>query len=123
MGMFSGLVYTTVELMDTIFIISIIYAMSQSLQATGVHKVMIAPFTRLIKTPTMAFWVIGLLMMIIFWFFWPSPAVALKVGLPAMGVAIAMNIFDHGIALSGDFIIQGAPKLTADAAGPCRRSR
>jgi hypothetical protein len=28
-----------------------------------------------------------------------------------------MNLFGHGIALSGDFIIQGAPKLTADAAG------
>jgi hypothetical protein len=28
-----------------------------------------------------------------------------------------MNLFGHGIALSGDFIIQGAPKLTADGAG------
>jgi hypothetical protein len=66
-------------------------------------------------------------MMIISWFFWPSPAVALigavmlpiavSVGLPALGVAMAMNLFGHGIALSGDFIIQGAPKLTADAAG------
>lgn len=28
-----------------------------------------------------------------------------------------MNLFGHGIALSSDFIIQGAPKLTADAAG------
>jgi hypothetical protein len=28
-----------------------------------------------------------------------------------------MNLFGHGIALSGDFIIQAAPKLTADAAG------
>lgn len=60
-------------------------------------------------------------------FFWPSPAVALigavllpvgiRAGLPALGVAIAMNLFGHGIALSGDFIIQAAPKLTADAAG------
>jgi len=66
-------------------------------------------------------------MMTISWFFWPSPAVALlgavllpvalRVGLPALGVAMAMNLFGHGIALSGDFVIQGAPKLTADAAG------
>ncbi|KDE48871.1 hypothetical protein DI43_01710 [Geobacillus sp. CAMR12739] len=42
---------------------------------------------------------------------------AVRVGLPALGVAMAMNLFGHGIALSGDFIIQGAPKLTADAAG------
>ena len=66
-------------------------------------------------------------MMTISFFFWPSPAVALmgaillpvavRVGLPPIGVAIAMNLFGHGIALSGDFVIQGAPKLTADAAG------
>lgn len=43
--------------------------------------------------------------------------VAVRVGLPPIGVAIAMNLFGHGIALSGDFVIQGAPKLTADAAG------
>ncbi|MCK9911393.1 hypothetical protein MXD81_19735, partial [Microbacteriaceae bacterium K1510] len=76
---------------------------------------------------TMAFWVIGIVMMIISWFFWPSPGVALvgavmlpvavRVGLPAMGVAVAMNLFGHGIALSGDYIIQGAPTLTAKAAG------
>lgn len=30
---------------------------------------------------------------------------------------MAMNLFGHGIALSSDFVIQGAPKLTADAAG------
>lgn len=66
-------------------------------------------------------------MMIISAFFWPSPAVALmgavllpvalRVGLPAIGVAIAMNLFGHGIALSGDYVIQAAPKLTADGAG------
>ena len=60
-------------------------------------------------------------------FFWPSPAVALlgavllpvaiRVGLPAIGVAVAMNLFGHGVALSGDFVIQAAPKITADAAG------
>lgn len=88
---------------------------------------MIRPFTKLIKNPTLAFWIIGIIMMIVSWFFWPSPAVALlgvillpvalRVGLPALGVAIAMNLFGHGIALSGDYIIQGAPKLTASAAG------
>src|SRR5690606_3320047 len=37
--------------------------------------------------------------------------------LPAICVAMAMNLFGHGIALSSDFVIQGAPKLTSDAAG------
>ena len=34
-----------------------------------------------------------------------------------MGVAISMNLFGHGIALSSDYIIQAAPKLTAGGAG------
>jgi len=127
MGVFNSFIYAISELLGTILIISIIVAMSKVLAATGVNEKMVAPFTGLIRTPALAYWVIGILMMVISWFFWPSPAVALmgavllpvavRVGLPALGVAMAMNLFGHGIALSGDFIIQGAPKLTADAAG------
>ncbi len=113
--------------MGTIMIISIIVAMSKVLTSTGINETMVAPLTRFLRTPFMAFWGIGLIMMVTSWFFWPSPAVALigvvllpvaiRVGLPALGAAIAMNLFGHGIALSSDYIIQGAPKLTADAAG------
>ncbi|MBN8253870.1 hypothetical protein [Priestia flexa] len=126
-GVFSSFIYAITELLPTILIISIIVSMSKALITTGVNDMMISPFARFIKTPTLAYWVIGLVMMIISFFFWPSPAiallgavllpVALRAGLPALGVAMAMNLFGHGIALSGDFVIQAAPKLTADAAG------
>lgn len=126
-GVFNGLIYAITQLLGTILVISVIVAMSHVMTKTGINDVMIAPFTKFIKTPTLAFWIIGLLMMVVSFFFWPSPAiallgvvllpVALRVGLPALGAAIAMNLFGHGIALSGDYIIQGAPKLTADAAG------
>jgi hypothetical protein len=126
-GIFNSFAYAIKELLGTILVISIIYGMSQVLMKTGINEVMVYPFTKLIRTPTLAYWVIGILMMVISWFFWPSPGVALmgavllpvalKAKLPAMGVAVAMNLFGHGIALSGDFIIQGAPKLTADGAG------
>ncbi len=126
-GVFNSFIYAIKELLGTILIISIIVAMSNALTKTGINEAMISPFTKLIRSPNLAYWVIGILMMIISWFFWPSPAVALigavllpvaiRAGLPALGVAMAMNLFGHGIALSGDFIIQGAPKLTADAAG------
>ncbi|MDF2947222.1 MAG: hypothetical protein K0S51_1901 [Bacillales bacterium] len=125
--LFNSFIYAITELLPTILIISIIVAMSKVLADTGVNDSMIKPFTKLIRTPTLAYWVIGIVMMVISWFFWPSPAVALigavmlpvalRVGLPALGVAVAMNLFGHGIALSSDFVIQGAPKLTADAAG------
>ncbi len=126
-GVFNSFAYAIKELLGTILVISIIYGMSGVLMRAGINEVMVSPFTRLIRTPTLAYWTIGILMMVISWFFWPSPAVALmgavllpvaiKAKLPAMGVAVAMNLFGHGIALSGDFIIQGAPKLTADGAG------
>ncbi len=127
MTIFNSFIFAIVELIGTILIISVIVAMSTILTKTGINDLMISPFTKLIKNPSMAYWTIGILMMVISWFFWPSPAVALigavmlpiaiEAGLPALGVAMAMNLFGHGIALSGDFIIQGAPKLTADAAG------
>ncbi|AGX03323.1 MULTISPECIES: hypothetical protein [Bacillaceae] len=126
-SVFNSFIYAITELLSTILVISIIVAMSRVLAAAGVSDAMIAPFSRMIKGPAGAYWTIGIVMMVISWFFWPSPAVALlgavllpaalKAGLPALGAAMAMNLFGHGIALSGDFIIQAAPKLTADAAG------
>lgn len=126
-SIFTSFIYAITELLPTILVISIIVAMSKTLTSTGINDVMISPFAKFIRTPALAYWTIGILMMVISWFFWPSPAVALlgavllpvalRVGLPALGIAMAMNLFGHGIALSGDFIIQAAPKLTADAAG------
>lgn len=127
MGIFNSFIYAIKELLGTILIISVITAMSKELLSSGINETMVSPFSKLIRGPKLAYWVIGILMMVISWFFWPSPAVALlgavllpvalKVKLPAMGVAVAMNLFGHGIALSGDFVIQGAPKITADGAG------
>lgn len=126
-SIFTSFIFAITELLSTILVISIIVAMSKTLTTTGINDIMISPFAKLMRTPALAYWTIGILMMVISWFFWPSPAVALmgavllpaaiRAGLPALGVAMAMNLFGHGIALSGDYIIQAAPKLTADAAG------
>jgi hypothetical protein len=74
-----------------------------------------------------AFFIVGAAMLVFSWFLWPSPAVALigalllpvalKAGLPAIWIAVSMNIFGHGIGLSSDVFIQGAPNITAQAAG------
>ncbi|WP_421617849.1 hypothetical protein ACAF76_010310 [Brevibacillus sp. TJ4] len=126
-GIFGSFMYAIGELLPTILVICIIVAMSHVLTDTGINETMIRPMTYLVRNATLAFWVTGIVMMVISWFFWPSPGVALvgavmlpvalRAGLPAIGVAVAMNLFGHGIALSGDFIIQGAPSLTAKAAG------
>ena len=78
-------------------------------------------------TPAVAFWVMGVTILIVAWIIWPSPAIALvgalllpaaiKVGLPPIGAAMAISMFGYGCALTTDFIIQGAPGITAKAAG------
>lgn len=92
MAVFNSFIYAAKELMGTILIISVITAMSKVLMTTGINEYMVRPFKNMMKTPFLAYWVTGILMMIISWFFWPSPAVALigavllpaavKVGLP-----------------------------------------
>lgn len=126
-SVFNSFVYAISELLTTILVICIIVAMSHALTESSVNDVMVRPVAKLIRSPGLAYWIIGLVMMLISWFFWPSPGVALigavllpvalRVGLPALGVAMAMNLFGHGIALSGDFVIQGAPSITSKAAG------
>ncbi len=127
MSVFNGFLYAITELLPIILIISIITAFSKLLSATGINEVIVSPLSKLIKNKYIAYWVIGISMMIISWFFWPSPAVALigavlipvaqKVGLPRLSAAMAMNLFGHGIALSSDIIIQGASRLTSNSAG------
>lgn len=76
-GIFTSFIYAIKELLGTILIISIIVAMSRVLLASGVNETMVSPFTKLMRGPAMTYWTLGLLMMVISIFFWPSPAVAL----------------------------------------------
>ncbi len=125
--MFNALVAAGGEFLGIIVVISLVVAMSKAMSATGIDTLIARPATKLMVNADVAFWVLGFSMMIVSWFVWPSPAVALigalflpvavKAGLPAIGAAIAMNLFGHGIALSSDWIIQGAPGVTAKSAG------
>ncbi|SDK74053.1 hypothetical protein [Natronincola ferrireducens] len=126
-SIFQSLMVSANTLLNIIMVISVIVAMSKLLEKLHATELMVRPITRFIKTPNQAFWFIGIIMFVVSWFFWPSPAtpligavllpIAYKVGLPAMGAAVAINLFGHGVALSSDFIIQGAPALTANSAG------
>ncbi|MDT8904062.1 hypothetical protein [Anaeroselena agilis] len=124
---FNSLIVAGNEFWGIIVVISLIVALSRLLSETGADYLVMSPAARLMVNADVAFWVVGLAMMFASWFFWPSPAtalvgailfpVAVRAGLPAIGVAMAMNLFGHGIALSTDFVIQGAPTITAKAAG------
>ncbi|HKA21686.1 MAG TPA: hypothetical protein VKN18_25640 [Blastocatellia bacterium] len=123
---FKSSVIATRELLDIILVISMIVGLAAGLEAMRAEQLMVAPARKLMKSPEIAFWVIGLVMLVASYFLWPSPATALvgavlvpaasSVRLPAISAAVAMNIFGHGIALSTDYVIQGAPNISAKAA-------
>ncbi|MFN2532801.1 MAG: hypothetical protein ABR555_16040 [Pyrinomonadaceae bacterium] len=114
------------ELLDIILIISVIGGLAAALEEIGAERLMLEPARRFMRSPQVAFWIIGIVMLVASYFLWPTPAVALvgavlvpvaeHVRLPAISAAVAMNIFGHGIALSTDYVIQGAPGISAKAA-------
>jgi hypothetical protein len=124
---FNAIIAAGKEFWGIIVIISLVVAMSKALGDIGADKLMMSPIKKLMINRNIAFWSLGLVMTTASFIIWPSPAIALvgaimlpaalKTGLPAVWAAAAMNLFGHGIALSGDFFIQGAPDITAKAAG------
>ncbi|NYB73224.1 hypothetical protein HZF24_03625 [Sedimentibacter hydroxybenzoicus DSM 7310] len=126
-SIFNAIIYSGSEFWGIIVIISLVVAMSKGLQEIGSDVLIMSPIKKVMINPSMAFWAVGLTMMIISWLVWPSPAVplvgavllpaAVATGLPILYVAVAMNLFGHGVALSSDFFIQGAPTITASGAG------
>lgn len=123
----NAIMASCVELLNIIVVIALVVAMSKTMTAIGADEMMMRPVRKIIRNDKMAFWIIGIAMLIVSWLIWPSPAVALigalllpvagEAGLPAIWAAVAMNLFGHGAGLSSDFFIQGAPAISSKAAG------
>lgn len=124
---YKAVVVSSMEFIEIIIIISLINAMSKVLKDIQADELMVSPLKKLMTNGVVSFFVLGISMLIISWLIWPSPAiafvgailvpVAVKSGLPPIWAAVALNIFGNGAALSGDYFIQGAPAITAKAAG------
>ena len=113
--------------MEVLATIAMVTALSKCLKDLGSDYLMMVPMSKIMKTPSITWWILGLTMFLFSLFLWPSPSVALvgaimlpfavKAGLNPLAAAMAMNLFGHGFALSYDFVIQGAPAVSAGAAG------
>jgi hypothetical protein len=125
-AVFNSIVVAFNELLGVVVIISLIVAMAKMLEETGLAETMFRPVRGIMKSPGVAYWAMGFVIMIVAWVIWPSPAIALvgalllpaaiEVGLPPISAAMAISMFGYGCALTTDFIIQGAPGITAKAA-------
>ena len=75
-AVFNSFIVSLNELGSIILIISIMVALSKTLEKNKAINYMVKPFSRFIKNPTSAFFVTGLVMLLLSWFFWPTPPVA-----------------------------------------------
>lgn len=127
MTVFNSILFAAKEFMEVIATIALVTALSKCLKDLGSDYLMMVPMSKIMKTPSVTWWILGITMLLFSLFLWPSPSVALvgaimlpfavKAGLKPLAAAMAMNLFGHGIALSYDFVIQGAPAISAGAAG------
>ena len=124
---FSAVLYAGREFMEVLATIALVTSLSKCLKDLGSDYLMMVPMAGIMKTPSLTWWMLGLTMFLFSLFLWPSPSVALvgaillpfavKAGLNPLAAAMAMNLFGHGFALSYDVVIQGAPAISAGAAG------
>ncbi|GAK55336.1 hypothetical protein U27_02168 [Candidatus Vecturithrix granuli] len=125
-SMFNAFMEAGIDLFDIMLVIALMVAMLKTMEKMGADYLMVAPIKKALNKPTVAFFTLGIIMYLAALFFWPTPAtalvgtilipVAVKAGLPAIVAAMSVNILGHGMALSGDLIIQGAPAITSSNA-------
>lgn len=124
---FNAILYAAREFMEIIATIALVTALSKCMEELGSDRILMEPMSRIMKTPSRTWWLLGITMFVFSLFLWPSPSVALvgaimipfavRAGLSPLAAAMAMNLFGHGFALSYDVVIQGAPAVSAAAAG------
>lgn len=126
-GIYNSVMYSATNVLNIPILIAVIYALAQVMKTTGADYLMVAPTRRLLGRPTISFWVLGVIMFVLALFLWPTAAagligailvpVAVAAGMPPLTAAVPLAMFGHGGALSGDWVIQGAPTIMSKASG------
>jgi len=120
---FTAFMMAATDLLNIIIIMALTIMLTKTMEDMGSDKLIVAPLKKLLITPMVSCCVMSLAMLILTWFIWPAPAIALlnvlvipfviARGLPPMVAAMSLSIFGKGMGLSSDFIIQAAPAVTA----------
>jgi len=123
---FRGFLLTAADLLPIILLIGLVVAMPGMLKETKTETILIKPILK-IKNAAYLYWLAGVMLLTLSLFLWPTPAVSLlgalilplihRSRIPPLGLAVGLCIFGEGIALAGDYVIQGAPSLSARSAG------
>ncbi|WP_415537170.1 hypothetical protein [Dehalobacter sp. 4CP] len=123
---FRGFLLTAADLLPIILLIGLVVAMTGMLKETKTETILIKSILK-IKNVAYLYWLAGAMLLSLSLFLWPTPAVSLlgalilplihRSRIPPLGLAVGLCIFGEGIALAGDYVIQGAPGLTARSAG------
>ncbi len=126
-SIFNASLVAAEELFNIFLIIALVTAMLGGLRQMGADRLMIAPFRKVMRSPTSSFLVLAAVTYVISLFFWPTPAVplvgavlipvAIRAGLSPMSVGMVIAIAGQGMALSSDYVMKVAPGISAKAAG------
>ena len=76
-AVFLSILYAAKEFMEIIATIALVTALSKCLSELGSSRILMAPMTRIMKNPSITWWILGISMFIFSLFLWPSPSVAL----------------------------------------------
>lgn len=125
-GLYDSIRYAFKDFSNLILAIACVGSLGRLLEKINILDLYLKPFTRLIRNKYIGFWIIGLISLVLSLFFYPLPAViivailflplAKKINMPIIWVAVSLNLFAHGFAFSGDYILRSAPTLVASAA-------
>ena len=112
----------TTDLLNIIVVIALVVMMTKAMEdmARPLDGILIR---KLSGNAYVSYWVVGLAMLVLSWFIWPTPCTTpfRRTGRSACRskrsaadiAAMAMSIFGKGVGLSSDFIIQGSPSVTS----------
>ena len=73
---YNTLIYAGNEFWGIIVIISLVVAMSKALQDVGADRLIMSPVRKCMVNKDCAFFAVGIIMLVMSWLIWPSPAVS-----------------------------------------------